>query len=241
VSSRSSSYSTSRIPRTKLVINLTEAHGQPTGPPTSWQRALRKALEPADLMALSAVFRPSGTPYLPDSLFPRPTTFTASFNDELERVAAVPGDELASEIEEQGLLASRWSVVARAPHRWRDAYLMAMRRAWSGLAPLWAQAAPLLDREVERVGTALARGAFSPLLDGLHPRGHVKDDHGVVDGASRTIATDLRLVPMVTTPRHSLLGTADGTTDDDGDVVYLAFPVPGARRLLASIHRVVIR
>jgi DNA-binding transcriptional ArsR family regulator len=135
-----------------------------------------------------------------------------------------------------GLLASRWSVVARAPHRWRDAYLMAMRRAWSALAPLWAEAAPLLDREVERVGTALARGAFAPLLDGLHPRGHVKDDNWVVDGASRTIATNLCLAPMVTTPSVYVLGTAEGTTDDDGPIAYLAYPVPGARRLLDQSH-----
>jgi DNA-binding transcriptional ArsR family regulator len=109
---------------------------------------------------------------------------------------------------------------------------MAMRRAWSALAPLWAEAAPLLDREVERVGTALARGAFAPLLDGLHPRGHVKDDDWVVDGASRRIAANLYLAPMVTTPSECFLGTAEGATDDGGPIAYLAYPAPGARRLL---------
>jgi DNA-binding transcriptional ArsR family regulator len=218
---------------TKLVIHLTEAYGRPAGPAASWRGALRDALEPSDLAALSAVFGgPGGVQQMPDTLTPIPTAFTASFDDDLERVAAVPGDELASEIEEMGLLTTRWSVVARAPHRWRDAYLMAMRRAWPAVAPLWAQAAPLLDREVERVGTALARGAFGPLLDGLHRRGHVKDDDWVIDGASRTIATNLRLAPMVSTPSVYVLGTAEGTTDDDGPIAYLAYPVPGARRLL---------
>jgi hypothetical protein len=62
-----------------------------------------------------------------------------------------------------------------------------------------------------RVGTALARGAFGPLLDGLHPRGHVEDDHWVVDSAPRTIATDLRLAPMVSAPKAVLLGTTCST------------------------------
>lgn len=222
---------------TILVIDFVEARGQPTGPPTSWRRALRDVLEPSDLAALSAVFQPGGTGFLPDCLTPRPTAFTASFDDELERVAAVPCDELASEIDEAGTVASSWSVVARAPHRWRDAYLMAMRRAWSGLAPLWTQAAPLLDREAERVGLALTRGAFGPLLDGLHPRGHVDDDRWIVDGASRTFATNLRLAPMLTTTKAVLLGTADGTTEHDEDVVYLAYPAPGARRLVDNQNR----
>jgi hypothetical protein len=106
---------------TTLVVDMIEASGQPTGPSTSWRRPLRDALEPSDLAALRAVFQPGGPPFLPDGLVPRPTAFTASVDDELERIAAVPGDELAAEIEEAGVLDSRWSVVARAPHRWRDA------------------------------------------------------------------------------------------------------------------------
>jgi hypothetical protein len=82
----------------KLVILLTEAGGQPAGPAASWWGALRDALEPSDLMALSAVYRPGGPKGMPDSLTPMPTAFAASFDDDLERVAAVPGDELASEI-----------------------------------------------------------------------------------------------------------------------------------------------
>jgi hypothetical protein len=83
----------------------------------------------------------------------------------------------------------------------------------------------------------MARGAFGPLLDGLHPRGRVEADNWVVDGAARTVATDLLLAPMVTTSRAVLLGTAPDTPDDEGDVAFLAYPLPGAHRLLDRSRR----
>jgi DNA-binding transcriptional ArsR family regulator len=176
---------------------------------------------------LRQVYGPSSPPVVPDCLLPHPDRFSVSFDDELERVAAVEPDQLVADLAADGILDSAWIDAARSPARWLHQYVLALRRAWAAVEPLWHRARPLVERETERVGVALAKGAFGHLLDSLHPRGHVEDDRFHVrhlDGPV-TLARDLVLVPMVIGPQASLTGM------DDGRMSYLAYPLPGARRL----------
>lgn len=209
---------------TELVI---EALGGSKGSPASWSKAVRAALDPDDVTLLRGVYGPRHPRVVPDRLLPRPDRFAVSFEDELERIAAVEPDDLVAELASEDLLDSVWAPAARAPARWLQQYLAALRRAWTGVEQLWDRAAPLVEREVERIGVALATGTFAHVMDGLHPRGHVKDDRlhlGWVDGPV-TLHRELIMVPMLIGPRASL------TSMDQGRMCYLAYPLPGARRL----------
>ena len=91
----------------------------------------------------------------------------ASMAEHLDAVAAVDPDELAGNIEaalRAGHAAGPWRRVAADPARWLRTYVTALRRAWTAFEPLWARSAGMLDREVERVSVALARGAGAELI-----------------------------------------------------------------------------
>ena len=216
-----------RSPSATLTELTLEALGRPKGSPASWPGAVREALEPSDLAALGPVYGPGGPPFVPDCLLPRPAAHAASFEDELEQIAAVTADELLADLCAENQLGSTWATVARAPRRWLDAYVRALERAWTGLSPLWARATPLLEREADRIEHALALGAFDQALDGLHPNGHVARDRwrlACLD-APATIADELVLVPMLIGPAATLLITTESS------ISYLAYPLRGVHGL----------
>ena len=96
-----------------------------------------------------------------------------SFNDAIERMIATPLELLAEEIARcSAVLANgAWDVAARDPDRWLRRYIATLLRAWKGFGPIWEQARPALDREVQRIGTATALDAQLELLDGLLTNG----------------------------------------------------------------------
>jgi DNA-binding transcriptional ArsR family regulator len=214
---------------TELIF---EVFGRPKGSPAPWPNAVREALEPHDMVtvALAPVCGPGGPPFIPDCLLPRPETVFPSFDDELDRVAAVSADELVAELESADLLASAWEIASKAPRRWLDAYLLAIRLAWIGVRPWWERAAPLIEREVERVGVALASRSVNKLVSDLYPPGRADHDRGrsLPWEPPTALAPDLVLVPMVVGPGGSLVGT-------DGErICYLGYPLPGAHRLVTQ-------
>jgi DNA-binding transcriptional ArsR family regulator len=223
---------------TELVI---EALGRSMDSPGSWPQAVRRALEPRDLALLSSVYRPREPFVIPDCLLPTPKRFTSSITDDLERVAAVSPEDFLVELEVEGLrLKPDWFDAAREPRRWIEAYVGAMQRAWTAVAPLWAQATPVFEREVERVAVALVRGAFDQILDGL-PNGHVAQDRWFYsDGRpAATLANDLVLIPMVIGPKARLVATVDtpkpGLLGTNGSMITeVAYGLPGARRIVGT-------
>jgi DNA-binding transcriptional ArsR family regulator len=222
-----------RSPSATLTGLTREALGRPKGSPASWPGSVRSALHPSDLAALGPVYGPGSPPLVPDCLLPRPAAHAMSVEDELERIAAVPPEDLVADLIADDLLGTPWMAVARTPRRWLDAYVLALRRAWTGLAPLWARATPLLDREAERIERALAGGAFDQALDGLHPLGHVARDRWRLSCLSdpAAIGDELVLVPMIIGP------TAVFLVAPDGPVTYLAYPLRGAHELTAPRNR----
>lgn len=211
---------------TELVI---EALGRSMGSPSAWPGLVRGSLEPGDLALLGPVFGGDRGLVIPESLLPRPESFASSVADDLERVASVSADEFVAELDDEGLTGPAWRPATREPRRWLGAYVSALERAWTGVAPLWAQAAPVLEREIERVAVALAHGNIDLLLDGL-PKGHAAHDRWFVQdqGPPAEITDDLVFVPMVTGPKAQLVGSVGGRVHD------VAYPVPGAHRIVGQ-------
>lgn len=210
---------------TELAIEA--AAGLDLGSPSPWVAAVRAALHPADLAVLGPCFGPGTPPFVPDAVLPVPGAHSVGFDEELERALDEAATGLVAEIHLHGL-ADRppWSTVARSPRRWAEAHLAAVRRAWHAVEHLWHRAAPLREREVERVGAALASGSLPHLLDGLSRKGHVAGDHWYPrPGADPAVLLPgLVLQPMVIGPRARL-------TAGDGGVGYIAYPLPGVARL----------
>ena len=209
---------------TELAI---EAVGVGLGTPPPWVTAVRSALDPADLALLGRSFGPGTPAFVPDAVLPVSAGYSAGFDDETERVLDETVDGLEAEIHTAGLAGEPpWSLVAKDPRRWAKAYLGALRRAWRAVEPLWHRAGPLLEREVERVGAALASGALPHLLDGLTHRGHVAGDRWYLlpGAAPAVLLPGMVLQPMLVGPRARLVA-------GDGGVGYVAYPLPGIGRI----------
>lgn len=214
---------------TELIF---ETFGRSKGSPSQWLTRLRAAFGTCDIatVALAPVCGPAGPPFIPDCLMPRPEAPFPSFVDELDQVAAVSSDELLAELEAAEFRGSAWSVAAEAPDRWLDAYLVALRLAWECIQPWWEGAAPLLEREAERMGAALAWGSLGEQLAQLYPDYRISGDGRRHRPwyAPTALAPDLVLAPMVVGPGGSLVGT------DADRIHYLGYPLPGAHRLIAG-------
>jgi DNA-binding transcriptional ArsR family regulator len=162
-----------------------------------------------------------------------------SMAEHLEAVAAVDPDVLASNIEaalRAGHAAGPWRPVAADPARWLRTYVTALRRAWTVFEPLWTRSASRMDREVERVSVALARGAGAELIATRFPSCALDGErlllpsHTATGGAVR-VGRALQLQPLLAPP------PAAGWTDDYGDLcLAIRYPVPGAWRAFDGDH-----
>jgi DNA-binding transcriptional ArsR family regulator len=199
-----------------------------------WGAAVRDALRPSDAQALAPFFGPSGRwTLIPDRVSPPPSTFGRSIDDELAGVAETSPDALLADLADMSMPAvvmRRWTVVLHDPSRWLAAYVAAMRHAWSAVRAFWERAGPLFERELERVGTASARGAVPELLASLQPQWPVADGAWWVPCTShhrlRLPPEGLVLVPMLAGPH------ARGLWEAGEDVVtHVGYPIPGAHRL----------
>ena len=135
-----------------------------------------------------------------------------------------------------GIPSARGVPSAAAPEGWLRAYAQALRRAWVVLEPLWTRSADALDREVERVSVAVARGAGAELIAQSFPYCEVAGDelllpsHSDADGRVRA-GSVLRLHPLLAPV------TASGWTDDYEDVcLALRYSVPNVWRVFDGDH-----
>jgi DNA-binding transcriptional ArsR family regulator len=213
---------------TWLVI---EALGCHRGAPSSWYGPVRDVMTSDEIAFFGPVFN-GRSAAIPDSLVPPPDSFDPTFGDELERVAATPEEQLVADLATEDLLDTEWSRCALEPRKWLGSYLAMVERAWMAVRPLWDRASPFLESEVQRVGTALARGSFDVLLDGLTPRGRVVDGQWFLNPLDG---------PLVAGPGMVVAPLIGGTESlivagDDHVVRYLAYPLPAPRRLV-SIQR----
>lgn len=191
-----------------------------------------RARDVAALLPLRTIERPDGSGGRPNEVVP--TDAGASFDDALDAVALVEPDELAARIDvaqRAGHPVGPWRAVARDPARWLRAYVDALRRAWTGIEPLWARSSDLLDRDVERVGVALARGAGAELIVERYPYAAIAGDALLLPSHSEAsgdvgVAPALQLQPLLAPV------AASGWTDDYADTcLAVRYSVPHAWRV----------
>ena len=210
------------------------------GTPPRLRRALLAQLRGRDvaaLLPLAAGDRLDGSGGRPNEVVP--AVAGASLDEELERVAAIDPGALATSIEaaaRAGHPAGPWRPVAREPARWLRAYADALRRAWTVLEPFWARSAGLVDRDVERVSVALARGAGAELLARLCPYASVAGGELLLPSHSRAsgrvrVGGALVLQPLVAP------AAASGWTDDYADVcLSVRYSLPSTWRAFEDEH-----
>jgi DNA-binding MarR family transcriptional regulator len=177
--------------------------GGSDGQPRAWCDAVRTNLRAADYETLAPFMRPCPMP-VPASVVGLAEAPGESFQDGVERMISIPVDLLAEEIARCSAVLGNgvWDVAARDPGRWLRRYVASLLRAWKSFGPVWDQARPALDREVERVGTAAALDAQLELLEGLLHIGVVKHDRwcvrdGFYDGPMRFPDSGVVLTPLV--------------------------------------------
>ncbi len=205
-----------------ITLLMEELGGVRFNAPSAWREAVVSELGARDLAAL----RPFVTSHprdLPSSLCVLPhrtRTGLPSLEDDLERIAAIPPDVFADQLPDDG----NWDAVARHPARWLGAFAQAVRRACAGFRGPWTEATALLEREAERVGAASVRGSLHELIAARFPPAMLKLDSALPHGAEPS--RRLGLVPMLAGPH------AAHTWITDGQLSHIAYPLPGAWRVL---------
>ncbi len=215
-------------PAPTLFALAADAVGAQRGAPRRWLAGVRAELDRHDLASLSPLaVRPGG--FTPASVMPRTGRTEAELDEELERIAELPAEDLLEDIAfaRGPSPAGAWATVARHPRRWLPRYAEALRKAWRGVRRPWADAAELFEREVARVGTASARGAGAELLSSIHPRARVEDGRWLLPDPEletlRVPERGLTLIPILGGSDSACAGLhADGTLD------WIAYPVTEA-------------
>jgi DNA-binding transcriptional ArsR family regulator len=202
---------------------LIEALGEhPFGAPLAWRKAVVAALDSRDIAVL-APFVTSHPLELPSCLCILPHRTRAGFaplEDDLERIAAMPHEQLVDQLPPN----DHWHEVARHPGRWLARFVQAVGRASAGLEDLWRHAAGLLDRETERVGVATARGAERELVATRFAAPVLQMTAPTPAGAE--VRRPLGMVPLLAGP-----GATHAWMLQDR-LSHIAYPIPGLEALL---------
>lgn len=154
--------------------------------------------------------------------------------DIFEWIATLPTETLIEDIVDVRAASPdpRWEAVARHPRRWLVRYARAVSRVWRGTREIWAAAGGLLEREAERVETAVARGALAELMAGIDHRARVGDGTWWLPGAAplavRPAERGVVLTPVLGGP-----GTARAH-HGDGFLLSILYPLPGALSMLGG-------
>ena len=189
-------------------------------------QAARAALDDADLEAIQPIFGRTDV-RIPDCLAYDPAWGNPTPEGELELVGAADPERLAAEIlehsPEYGYEA--WRDVLRDPAGWIRRYHRALLRIWSALEPFWTRAGAGIERDVERVALAVARGTVPELLAQLMPVAEVSEG----SQALRLDDPGLVLQPQLTASRVPYLRRRVGDV-----LTHVAYPVPSTERLVAD-------
>jgi hypothetical protein len=204
--------------------------GRPQGLPQQWRRALRAVSPDSTPRVVGPLFTPAFS-QVPDCLTMIGSLSDVDIEPLLADLADLPPDTLTAELEADfpGRVPAQWQPVVDDPRGFIAGYATVVRSLWAAFAPVWRQARPLLDREVERVGTAAVSGRLDTVLTGLSPRSRLDGDTLLVcdpnpmttDLAGRRIA----LVPLVSGSRASVFSF------DRADLVWIGYPLPGLAHL----------
>jgi DNA-binding transcriptional ArsR family regulator len=220
--------SVAMFPQTSVIALLRQmASGPPDGglgpawPATTAAQVLRPA---SRFAALS--FAARGGLFIPECVAPIRPLADVPVAEQASLLRDLDPGVLAGELDasERGYTFPHWwQPAARQPRRWLHSLADASLDAWAALAPRWKAAAPLLDREVQRVGTAVVRGGMPALLNTLHPKISYNDgmlaielphDRHVNLGQRR-----LALVPMIASRSEFAVSI------EHPDVCHIGYPI----------------
>lgn len=230
----------SPLPTALALVGAALSDPGRAGSPPRVRRALRAQLRERDVAALlpfRSGERLDGSGGRPNEVVP--AAAGASIGEALEAVAAVDPGKLAKSIDaasRAGHPAAPWRLVAHDPARWLRSYAEALRRAWVVIEPIWTRSAGLLDREVERVSVALARGAGAEAIAQLYPYCAIAGDELLLpshsSGSGRVRVGDALVLQPLLAPV-----SASGWTDDYGDVcLAVRYALPHAWRAFDGEH-----
>lgn len=213
-----------------LALTTDALGGRRRGAPESWRRLIRSAVSPAHAQAVWPLVAP-GYSITPDCVSPLNPVLETSVEKQVERLQDLSPDDLLADLDKEfgDELPAHWQAVARQPRRWLRAYAGTTSEVWTAIRPVWREARPLLDREVDRIGAAAVRGQLDIVLGGIHPSGRFGDgvlkirdpEPGRFDLAGRPLV----LVPMVSGDDALIFSL------DQPDAVWVGYPVPGVERL----------
>lgn len=222
-----------RDPMPTILSLMADVYGQrPQGVLEPWRRLMRRHATVDAAAVLHPMFAPR-TPVLPDCISPqiRDRGACPDPGDHFERVRDCAPEVLLDEL--HGIfgpdLPAQWRPVAAAPKGWLHGVADVMADAWTAFAPVWSRASALFDREFERIGSAVVRGAPETVLLGLGP--HHRYSAGVLrikDHYPSQFALNgrvLAFVPVISSATPSLCEL------DRPDMAWLGYAMPGQGRL----------
>lgn len=204
------------------ALLMEELGGTPLGAPRGWRRSVTSTLGARDLAVLRPFVnsRPDDLPSCMCILPHRTTTGSASLEDDLERIVAIPPDVFAAQLPADGI----WDEVVRDPGRWLHDFARAVRRACMGMREPWRHAAGVFDREAERLGVATVHGTERELIAARFAAPMWRLEGPAPGGAD--LRPRLGMVPMLggTDAAHAWIV--------DGQLTHIAYPLSDIWRLL---------
>lgn len=219
-----------RSPYHSLLALTMDAVGTTRSTPLGLLAAISGALSAPAARSFAAMCR-GPRPVVLDCAAPIAPAADVDVAAQVERLHDSPGDVLLDELRAE--FGDRppvwWQVPRQRPRRWFAALAQGAEQGWSVTQHRWRDAGPLLDRETIRLGVSQVRGASGTMLNSLHPRIRYGGGTITLTGTashSRHRLGDRRLVlvPMVA-------GDALFAGVSRPDVVFIGYPLPGARSL----------
>lgn len=200
------------------------------GTPSAVRRSVLSTLRARDAAVFAPLTHPQTTGWpslLDDVTAPRET-----FDDVLQRLAATSGAEVVDALEtDRDVNATRaWDPVRRDPDGWLRGYVDAMHRGWREIGPLWRRSARLMEREEERIGSAVERGVSpATIANELIPRAALADEALWLAPSSepRRLSLDDEGITFVATIANWNAGTVSTPGDS---LIRVAYPLPDVWR-----------
>lgn len=202
----------------------------------------------AQLHAVSRLVVP-GSSLAPEALTPATPDRDTTVAEELERLRSMSAADLHADLDltYAGDPPPHWSEVAGAARRWLSDTAAALETVWRLVEPVWQGQDRRRGREIERVGTAAARGALDIVLARAHPRGRIVD--GVLEFPDpEGTELDASRHTVVLAPLLSGVDVSISNLDRPG-LVWLGYPAPvpatedegGLAALLTPVRATLLR
>ncbi|WP_146607823.1 ArsR family transcriptional regulator [Spongiactinospora gelatinilytica] len=212
---------------TALAILADAISGRRRGLPDRWREHVQEAVSPEGWEAALPIGAP-GHSVAPDSIVPLTPLGEVPVARHVAWLRDAKPDDLQEDLGRTfgtEPVPRHWRRVADQPRRWLQGYATAVDEVWSAVEPLWRRARPAIEREVERVGAAVVRGAHDVLFGSLSERIVYSDGtlrvSDLEPGRYELGGRRLVLVPTLA-GRDSIV-----VNYEHPELVWIGYPLPG--------------